>query len=192
MSLRKAIEACQLVIALVLYITALTLVLPLLPLRLLWRSRQAPDYRKRMAERFGFKLPHPRAGGIWVHAVSVGETFAATATVQELLQRHPGRPVTISSTTPTGSQQVQGLFGDRVSHCYAPYDWPICVWLFLRRVRPDLLIVMETEIWPVTLLLCRLLGVEVVLANARLSEKSALGYQKVRWLIAPSLAGVWV
>ncbi|MBT8139243.1 MAG: lipid IV(A) 3-deoxy-D-manno-octulosonic acid transferase [Gammaproteobacteria bacterium] len=174
------------------YIVLLTLLLPLLPLRLLWRSRKAPDYRKRMAERFGFRLPRPRAGGIWVHAVSVGETFAASTTIRELLRRQPDRSLTITSTTPTGSAQVTNLFGDSVSHCYAPYDWPLFVWLFLRRVRPDLLVVVETEIWPVTLLLCRGFGIDVVLANARLSEKSARGYRKVRWLIEPAIAKVWV
>ncbi|MGB5323848.1 MAG: lipid IV(A) 3-deoxy-D-manno-octulosonic acid transferase, partial [Pseudomonadales bacterium] len=186
----KIITSLKTAIALAGYLLLVTLLLPLLPLRLLWRSRRAPAYRRRMLERFGFSLPAPRAGGIWMHAVSVGETFAAESTVRALLARYPNRPITITTTTPTGSAQVQRLFGERVEHCYAPYDWPLCVWLFLRRIRPDLLVVMETELWPLTLLLCRALGIDVLLANARLSEKSARGYRKVRWLIAPAIADI--
>ena len=179
-------------LAFTLYIALLTAVLPLLPLRLLWRSRHAPAYRQRMAERFGFSSIAPRIDGIWVHAVSVGETFAAAPTVRALQQRYPGRPITITTTTPTGSLQVRNLFGANVEHVYAPYDWPLCVWLFVRRVRPALFIVMETELWPVTIMLCKCLGIPVLVANARLSAKSARGYQKINWLLHATLRGVWV
>ncbi|NNL57300.1 MAG: 3-deoxy-D-manno-octulosonic acid transferase [Pseudomonadales bacterium] len=179
-------------IAFALYLLAVTVLLPLLPLRLWWRARKAPAYRQRIAERFGISRIAPRSDGIWVHAVSVGETFAAAPTVRALQQRYPDRAITITTTTPTGSAQVRSLFGDSVSHVYAPYDWPLCVWLFVRRVRPALLVVMETELWPVTILLCRALSIPVLIANARLSAKSARGYRRISWLLQPTLQKTWV
>ena len=179
-------------LAVTLYLLLTTLLLPCLPLRLWWRSRRAPAYRERMAERFGLSSITPRANGIWVHAVSVGETFAATPTVKTLQQRYPDLPITVTTTTPTGSEQVTKIFGSSVEHVYAPYDWPLCIWLFVRRVRPAVLVVMETEVWPVTILLCRCLGIPVLIANARLSSKSASGYQKIRWLLQVTLQRVWV
>lgn len=175
-----------------LYILAFTCVLPFLPLRLLWRGRRAPRYRERIGERFGLSAIAPRADGIWVHSVSVGETLASVPTIKALQQKYPTRRITVTTTTPTGSEQVKSIFGDTVEHVYAPYDWPLCVWLFLRRVRPAVAIIVETELWPTTLGLCRLLGIPVVIANARLSEKSATGYKKLQWLVTPMLEKLWV
>lgn len=163
------------------------LLLPLVLLRLLWRARHAPDYLKRVYERFGFAIP-PMSGGLWVHAVSVGETQAAAPLVNAWRRANPGAPVFISSMTPTGSARVHAIWGDAVQHAYAPYDLPWAWALFLRRVKPQALVIMETELWPNMIHAARMRGIPVLLANARLSERSARGYRLAGWLARPMLA----
>lgn len=154
--------------------------LPFVVLRMLLRSRHAPDYRRRLAERFGiFATPFDRAQpAIWVHAVSVGEALAAAPLIESLLQTYPDHRLVVTTTTPTGSERVRELFGDRVFHVYAPWDLPGAVRRFLHRTRPCLLLIMETELWPNMLHYSRARGCRVVLANARLSERSARGYAR--------------
>ena len=160
-----------------LYSTALYLMQPFLLLRMLWRSRLMPGYRQRLGERFGW-VDAPAFDGqvIWLHAVSIGETQAAAPLVEALLKAHPDHELVMTTTTPTGSERVRALFGPRVFHCYAPWDLPGSVMRFLRRVRPRLLVLMETELWPNTIHYCRVFGCGVILANARLSQRSASGY----------------
>ena len=162
-----------------LYSAVLYLMQPFVLLRLLWRSRQEPGYRRRLGERFG-RTTRPAPGGqvIWLHAVSVGETQAAAPLVDALLRAHPDYRVLLTTTTPSGSERAQALFGDRVLHSYAPWDLPGSVKRFLRRAQPRLLVLMETELWPNTLHYCRQAGCPVVVANARLSERSARGYAR--------------
>lgn len=174
------------IVARFLYSVLFHLLLPLVILRLLWRSLQAPAYRQRWAERFGLGVPL-QDGGLWVHAVSVGETLAAAPLVDAWRRQHPGEPVLVTTMTPTGSARVQAVWGSAVNHCYAPYDLPWAWALFLRRVRPRALVVMETELWPNMLVAASSHGVPVVLANARLSERSARGYDRAGWLSRPIL-----
>ncbi len=162
-----------------LYTLLLTLTLPLALLRLLWRSRRAPAYRYRLRERFGRTEISPAAGGVWIHAVSVGEVQAVAPLVRLLLEAHPEQAITLTTTTPTGSDQVRRLFGDQVLHAYMPWDLPSFLTRFLDRVRPARLLMVETEIWPNLLRLCRARGIETVLANGRLSERSLRGYQRL-------------
>lgn len=171
-----------------LYSLALYLALPLIVGRMLWRSRQAPEYRKRLPERLGFVEAAADVGGIWVHAVSVGETIAVAPVIEQLLARYPSLPVTVTSTTPTGSERVRSLFGDRVRHCYVPWDTPDAVHRFLQRSHPSVAVFVETEIWPNTVMACRSRGIACVLLNARMSEKSATAYRKMAWLSQPVLA----
>jgi len=162
-----------------LYTLLLALLLPALLLRLLWRSRAEPGYRQRIAERFGrctLKVDQPC---IWIHAVSFGETMAARPLVEALLERFPQGRLLITSTTATGSARVRTLFGDRVEHCYLPYDLPIFLDPFLRRARPALAIFMETELWPNLLARLQQLQVPAILANGRLSQRSAQGYARI-------------
>ncbi len=161
--------------------------LPLIAARLWWRGRRAPAYRQRVAERFGFFPARVAPQGIWVHAVSLGEVIAAAPLVRALMQRHPELPLTVTTMTPTGSERVRALFGDAVFHVYAPYDVPGCIARFLRRVRPRLLVIVETELWPNTIHACAMRGIPVLLANARLSEKSARGYRRFAAVTAPML-----
>ena len=170
------------------YSLALYLALPLIIGRMLWRSRQASAYRGRLPERLGFVDPAPAFGGIWVHAVSVGETIAVAPVIEALLARYPQLPITVTSTTPTGSERVRSLFGDRVHHCYVPWDTPDAVHRFLQRCRPSIAVFVETEIWPNTVMACRSRGIACVLLNARMSEKSAAAYRKMSWLSQPVLA----
>lgn len=157
-------------------------IVPLVLLRLCYRALKAPAYRHRIGERFGFFRRPNVDGCIWVHAVSVGEAIAAAPLIRRLLQQYPDIPLVVTTMTPTGSERVRALFGDSVFHVYAPYDLPDAVARFLNRVRPRLAVIMETEIWPNTVAACRKRGIDVLLANARLSERSANGYARLAGL----------
>ncbi|CAE6891595.1 lipid IV(A) 3-deoxy-D-manno-octulosonic acid transferase [Ectopseudomonas khazarica] len=171
-----------------LYTLLLHLALPLIALRLALRARKAPAYARRIKERFSFALPPLKPGGMWVHAVSVGESIAAAPMIRALQARYPELPITVTCMTPTGSERIQALFGDSVQHCYLPYDLPWAAARFLDRARPRLAVVMETELWPNHIHQCARRGIPVALANARLSERSARGYARFGKLTAPMLA----
>jgi len=176
-----------------LYTLLLHLALPLIALRLYLRGRNAPAYRQRIAERFALKLPPLKPGGIWVHAVSVGESIAAAPLIRALRERHPELPITVTCMTPTGSERIRALFGDQVQHCYLPYDLPWAAARFLDRLQPKLAVIMETELWPNHIHQCARRGIPTVLANARLSEKSARGYARFTGLTRPMLAEMsWI
>ncbi len=155
--------------------------MPVVLARLAWRARRQPGYLKHVGERFGrYAQPAPERL-IWVHAVSVGETRAAEPLVRAMLSRWPERQVLLTHMTPTGRETARALFADepRVLQAYLPYDIGFLSARFLRHFRPELGVVMETELWPALLRACRAQGVPVVLANARLSERSARRY--ARW-----------
>jgi 3-deoxy-D-manno-octulosonic-acid transferase len=173
-----------------LYTLLLYLALPLVLLRLLWRSIKAPAYRERWRERFGLFDPPPGWGGIWIHAVSVGEVQAVQPLVRRLLEARPGLPVTVTTTTPTGSARVVEQFGDAVFHVYFPYDLPLALTAFIRRVRPQVLLMVETEIWPNLLRQCRFHGIHAILANARLSERSARRYARLGRFARETFSGI--
>ncbi|WP_019528403.1 lipid IV(A) 3-deoxy-D-manno-octulosonic acid transferase [Dasania marina] len=177
--------------ALALYTAFYYLITPLIVLRLLLRSIKAPAYRQRIAERFGFfTATHSKVtlqNCIWVHTVSMGETIAAVPLVKELQQRYPDKTIVMTTMTPTGSERVKALLADSVFHVYAPYDLPCCLQRFLQRIQPELLVIMETELWPNTLAACQRRGIPTVLVNARLSAKSAAGYQRFAALSKPML-----
>ena len=92
--------------------------------------------------------------------------------------------------TPTGSERIKAAFGDSVDHCYAPYDMPDSVARFLSRVKPKILIIMETELWPNTIAACHKRNIPVLLANGRLSEKSANAYKRIQPLVRPMLGQI--
>jgi len=173
-----------------LYTLLFLLGLPLVALRLFLRARKAPAYGQRIGERFALGLPAMQQGGIWVHAVSVGESIAAAPMVRALLKAYPDPPITLTCMTPTGSERIRAMFADepRVQHCYLPYDLPWAAGRFLDHVRPRLGIIMETELWPNHIHQCAKRGIPVALANARLSERSARGYGRFAGLTRPMLA----
>jgi len=162
-----------------LYSAFFYVILPLVLLRLLWRGWQAPAYRHRIAERFGFFQAPAQKHGLWIHAVSVGESIAAAPIIEYFLAEHPALPVVVTTMTPTGSERVQAMFGERVFHVYAPYDLPDAVSRFLKRVQPSVAVIMETEIWPNMVCQTASKGIPVLLANGRLSERSARGYGRL-------------
>ena len=170
-----------------LYTIALFVLLPWALLHLLLRSRRQPEYLQHIAERFGLSGEHAGTPLIWVHAVSVGETRAAEPLIKALRARHPLHGILLTHTTPTGRQASLELFGDAVRRCYLPYDFPFAVKHFLHRFRPEVGIVMETEIWPNLIEHCHRRGIPVYLVNARMSEKSARGYARFRSLAADAL-----
>lgn len=171
-----------------LYSLLLYLLIPAVIARLLWRSRRAPAYRRRWAERFGFITPLPVTGVVWVHAVSVGETLAAAPLIKALAAQ--GEPVLVTTTTPTGSDRVRALFGNNVYHLYCPYDLPDAARRFLRRTRPKLAIIMETELWPNLFHACAREKIPLIVANARMSERSARAYGRVAAFTRAILADV--
>jgi 3-deoxy-D-manno-octulosonic-acid transferase len=151
-------------------------------LRLLWRSRLNPGYAQRIRERFGFYSRSYRQGDLIIHAVSVGETVAAAPLIERLLLNHS---ITVTSTTPTGSARVKALFGDRVQHVYLPYDYPFALKAFFKTFQPKYLILMETEWWPNVFVQAKKAGVDLCMANARLSERSLKGYSRIASLFRP-------
>lgn len=170
------------------YVFLSWLLAPVFAGHLLWRSLRQPGYRCRLAERFGFGLERLPSPSIWIHAVSVGEVTAAAPLVRALHQRFPAIPLVITTMTPTGSQRARDLFGDSVSHCYVPYDAPGPVRRFFDRARPELALVLETEIWPNLYHECGRRRVPLVLASARVSLKSVRRYRVLFGLIRDTLA----
>ena len=176
-----------------LYALAWALAMPLALARLAWRSRRQPGYRRHLGERLGRYPAAPPAPRIWIHAVSVGETRAAAPLVRALLESHPDHRILLTHMTPTGRATGEDLFGDRVERAWLPYDMGFAVRGFLRHYRPRFGVLLETEVWPRLLEQCVRDGVPVVLANARLSERSQRRYARwpalARWAFG-NLAGV--
>lgn len=166
-----------------LYSFLITLLLPFIFLRLWLRGFSLAAYRLRWAERLGFVPFPPMDNLIWLHAVSVGEVISAIPLIKGLLLKHPTASLLVTTTTPTGSERVQVAFkdilGKRIYHCYLPYDFPFAFHNFFSRLKPKLLIVMETELWPNLLHNCYRRHIPVVIINGRLSPLSVKRY---RWL----------
>ncbi|HYF98287.1 MAG TPA: lipid IV(A) 3-deoxy-D-manno-octulosonic acid transferase, partial [Coxiellaceae bacterium] len=175
------------------YSLILGLALPFLFVRLWWRSRSNPDYQQRWSERLGFFPRELSSASIWLHAVSLGEAVAATPLIKFLLQRYPDLPLVITSTTPTGSAYINKHFKDQVIASYLPFDLSFLLKRFLKRAKPKLCIIMETELWPNLLHCCQRQNIHVILANARLSNSSARGYARIKFIVKKMLNSLtWV
>ncbi len=161
------------------YPLLLWLAVPLVWLRLQWRSRREPAYAERRAERFGAVPEAVRSGPVWFHTVSAGESIAAAPLIAALAEQFADLPFLVTTMTPTGSQQVLSRLGGRVDHCYAPYDFTFAVERFYRRVQPRMLVLMETELWPNLIARAHQRNVPVLMVNARLSARSARGYARI-------------
>jgi 3-deoxy-D-manno-octulosonic-acid transferase len=169
------------------YTLLLYALLPRALLHLWWRARQQPAYLEHVAERFGRYTVRVEQPLIWVHAVSVGETRAAEPLVRALQTRYPKHGILITHMTPTGRETGATLFGDGVSRCYLPYDFPFAVGRFLQHFKPSCGILLETEIWPNLIHACHQRRIPVYLVNARLSEKSFRRYARFRMFAAACL-----
>jgi 3-deoxy-D-manno-octulosonic-acid transferase len=172
------------------YWLLLWLALPFVLARLWWRGRQEPRYREDPGERFGFYKSRPERPVIWLHAVSLGETRAAEPLLRALRHSHPDCDLLITQMTATGREAAQSLLGGSARVAWLAYDYPFAVRRFLRHFRPRLGILMETEIWFHLVAECRTSGVPLVLANARMSGKSARGYSVVAPLVRDALGAL--
>lgn len=176
-----------------LYTLLLYCLTPLILLKLWLRGRKSPEYRQRWGERFGlipdFAARHA-VRPLWIHSVSLGETVAITPLVEQLLAQYPEQPIIMTTMTPTGSERVRAQFGGRVMHVYCPYDLPDVLSRFHNRVKPSCCVIVETELWPNLIHSCASRNVPVLVANARLSARSAKGYQRFAWLTRPMLRDI--
>lgn len=173
-----------------LYSSLLYLIAPFQCVSLWQRGKTLPGYRLRWSERLG-KIPKlERKPRIWLHAVSVGEVNAAQPLIEHLLMEHSDHALLVTTTTPTGSEQLMRRFSGRIEHYYFPYDLPHVIRRFIRRSRPRMLVVMETELWPNCFFLCRKKDIPVVIVNARISDKSYRGYKKIKGFIQPAIKSI--
>jgi len=145
------------------------------------------SYWSGLRQRFGFGFPQLDSC-IWLHAVSVGEVQAAVPLIRELMQRFPNRCVLVTTVTPTGKARVKSLFGDAVYHSYIPFEVPTAVNNFFRSVKPDIALIMETEIWPNLYRGCGMHDIPLVLVSARISPKSVPGYRRLLPLFRETLS----
>ncbi|HEY1128608.1 MAG TPA: 3-deoxy-D-manno-octulosonic acid transferase [Roseateles sp.] len=176
-------------LALALYAAALRLLTPLYLLRLWRRGAKEPLYRQALRERLGlYAAPQPAPGRLWIHAVSLGETRAASALIAALREREPDLRLLLTQSTATGREAAQALLRDGDAIAWLPYDTPGAVRRFLRHWRPRLGVLMETEVWPTLQREAERAGLPMVLANARLSEKSLRQGRRLGALMRPAAA----
>ncbi|MFG6455946.1 3-deoxy-D-manno-octulosonic acid transferase [Roseateles sp. BYS96W] len=173
-------------LALALYAALLRLLTPLYLLRLWRRGAQEPLYRHALGERLGFYKAGTEPGRLWVHAVSLGETRAASALIAALREREPGLRLLLTHSTATGRDAGAALLRDGDAQTWLPYDTPGAVRRFLRHWQPRVGVLMETEVWPVLQREAERAGLPMVLANARLSEKSLRQGQRFAALMRPA------
>ncbi|HZD20927.1 MAG TPA: 3-deoxy-D-manno-octulosonic acid transferase [Burkholderiales bacterium] len=173
-----------------LYTLVLRLLLPFVLARLWWRGRAEPLYREALGERFGHYDSDRPEKLIWIHAVSVGEARAAAPLVRALASAFAEHRILMTCTTAAGRETIKQLYGESVLEAYLPYDLPEAVQRFLEYYRPRLGILMETELWPNLLAQCSGHGVPMLLANARLSARSARGYRRWGALARPAIGAL--
>lgn len=165
--------------------------LPFILLQMLWRSHKVKGYRHRLLERFGYiDTLNLNEKSLWLHAVSVGEVIAAVPLIKALLEDYSQYTLVVTTTTPTGSEQIHKHFGDRIRHVYFPYDLPGPINRFLKRIHPQLVIIMETELWPNVLYYLHRKRIPILLANARLSEGSMRNYQRIAYITRKMLSQI--
>ncbi|CAA6821406.1 MAG: Lipid IVA 3-deoxy-D-manno-octulosonic acid transferase (EC [often with (EC also] [uncultured Thiotrichaceae bacterium] len=169
------------------YSLLIVLLTPLFVVRLFIKGRQSPKYRQRISERFAILPVFEAPVKIWIHAVSVGETIASKPVVEALIQEYGAEHILMTTTTPTGADTVKRLFDGRIQHCYFPYDLPVVVHAYLKKVHPDILVVIETEIWPNLWHVAKTKNIPVMMVNARLSEKATQRYLKLNNLVTETV-----
>jgi 3-deoxy-D-manno-octulosonic-acid transferase len=151
----------------------------------IWKGRATGKYLRTFQARMGRGVvgSRPSVDSIWVHAVSVGEVLAAKPLVERLKARFPATPVFVSTTTMTGNAIAQKALAGADGLFYAPFDWPRPVRRTLARVRPRLLVLVETEIWPNLIHEARRRGIRIAVVNGRISPRSFTRYRRIRRLL---------
>jgi 3-deoxy-D-manno-octulosonic-acid transferase len=173
-----------------LYSLLLALLQPVYRIRLWWRGRREPLYRHAVGERFGHYAEPPSSGWIWLHAVSLGETRAAAALVAALRALRPESRLLLTHGTATGREAGRELLREGDRQVWLPFDTPWATARFLAQFSPAVGVLMETEIWPNLIAAVRAAGVPLVLANARMSEKSARRGDRLDLLRRPALGAL--
>ena len=173
-----------------LYSATLYVLLPITLYHLIWRGFRQHAYFQRWSERYASYADGTQPAPLWLHAVSVGEVNAAAPLVDRLRALRPDLRLVVTTITPTGSERVQALWGDAVTHVYLPYDLPGAVGRFLDHFKPALALIVETELWPNLLFGCRDRGIPTHILNARLSARSLRGYRVLAPLIRRALRTV--
>jgi len=174
-------------LSLLLYSLAGYLLLPIILLYLARRMLKSKDYQQGFWQRLGF-IPKQYQGCIHIHCASLGEVNAAKSLIQQLVELYPSKQILVTNSTPTGAAQVNTLFSGKVTQLMAPIDTWGASRRFARRIRPQLSIFTEVEIWPNWLHALKRNDAKLLLANARLSEKSFKRYQKFSALFLPCIA----
>jgi 3-deoxy-D-manno-octulosonic-acid transferase len=169
------------------YSMLLRLLKPLYLLRLWTRGKAEPMYRDRIGERFGNYSEAPSSGWIWVHAVSLGETRAAAALIDALRIELSSMRLLLTHGTATGREAGRDLLREGDRQTWLPFDTPEVVARFFDQFRPSIGVLMETEIWPNLLLAARRRGLPMVLANARLSDRSLRRGQRFESMLRPAV-----
>ena len=170
-----------------LYTALFCLLLPIYFARLCWKGLSNKEYFLRWSERLGYssELPSKDKSVIWIHAVSVGEVNASMPLLRSLITDYPFSEILVTTTTPTGSKLLIERLGNKIKHQYMPVDIPFFINRFLDKWNPKILILLETEIWPNLINICKIRGIYSALVNARLSEKSKKNYLNYSTLIKP-------
>ena len=173
----------------VLFAVAYAVMLP----QFLLRMKRRGGYRSRMGDRFG-RYPadvlarlQQMEGTVWIHAVSVGEVYVAGQVMRAMRAREPGLRFVFSTTSSTGWREAEKQVGPSDVLVYNPLDFPLCVRRALAAIRPRALILTESEIWPTLIRACHRRGVPLFLVNARVSDRSAPGYRRLRFWFGPVL-----
>lgn len=161
---------------------------PVYGLYWIFRGFKNRSYWAHLGQRFGFGCPKLASGCIWIHAVSVGEVQASAPLVNALAERFPDRQILVTTVTPTGRTRAQRLFGDRVAHCYLPFETPVAVNKFFDATSPKIALIMETEIWPNLYYACGRRHIPLILVSARISLKSINRYRKLLPLFRETLS----
>jgi len=175
-----------------LYTALFCLLLPVYFVRLCWKGLSNKEYFLRWSERLGFgsEIPSKDKSLIWIHAVSVGEVNASMPLLRRLITDHPHSELLVTTTTPTGSRLLIERLGNKIKHQYLPVDIPFFLNYFLNKWNPKILILLETEIWPNLINICKRRSIYTALVNARLSEKSKDNYLKYNSLMKPAIENI--
>lgn len=170
------------------YSSLLALLIPFAFLNLLLRAViRHKDYNARRFERFGFVPAPPQQGGLLVHCVSVGEVTALTPLLKWLQKNNPELPLTVTTTTPTGSKRLRDTFGDAVHHFYLPYDLHMAMHGMLKRIQPSKVLIAEVELWPNLVHACWKHNIPVYQVNGRLTDRATQRYKKLAALFVPMM-----
>ncbi|BCE00255.1 3-deoxy-D-manno-octulosonic acid transferase [Marinicellulosiphila megalodicopiae] len=172
----------------IIYSILVYLLLTLLPFKLLFRSIKEPTYRQNIKQRYGF-VPRCNKGRIWIHCISVGESIAAKPLILQLVKN---QKLIITCTTASGRKQLENMFPDEIFNnkiiiSYIPIDYPLIIKYVLKQWQPSHVIFVETDIWPNICKICHSQKIRLSIINARMSDKSFLGYSKLGTFFANTL-----